>query len=339
MKWSNEIGKHFKSLINEAKLDPVGKEDSDIDNDGDSDSSDKYLAKRRKAVSKAVVNEGPTPTFKRLIKRAKELGIETVDELDDLIYKEFEDASPHISGADYEIAKKKLRLDEEELDEMNSTASAGGEYNTPYAFGKADDEDVVKPAGMKKVKKTNRIFKPMEGKSTYKKMMAEMYGVVNEAVKYDIEAAIKAIKQFNRDTGELPNEEYLARQVVRDLGFRPTRKNVEITKDHLRASASGEDRIPEDAVMVKELYPMLEAVSYRDYKKDPTSTPSQKVNRGINEVNKMLAEMEKIVANNLRLKTEMGVQSNHFWKSTGRRFAKINERMTRISNKLKELSQ
>jgi len=206
MKWSNEIEKHFKGLITEAKLDPVGQEDDDINNDGEVDSSDEYLKKRRDTVSKAVKNE------------------------------------------------------EEELDEMSSTASAGGEYMTPYAFGKADDDDVVKPAGMKKVPKTNKIFKPMEGKSTYKKMMSEMYGVVNE-------------------------------------------------------------------------------VSYRDYKKDPTSTPQQKVNRGINEVNKMLAEMEKIVANNLRLKTEMGVQSNHFWKSTGRRFAKINERMTRISNRLKELSQ
>ena len=54
MKWSNEIGKHFKSLINEAKLDPVGKEDGDIDNDGDKDKTDDYLLNRRKAVSKAV---------------------------------------------------------------------------------------------------------------------------------------------------------------------------------------------------------------------------------------------------------------------------------------------
>jgi len=116
---------------------------------------------------------------------------------------------------------------------------------------------------MKRVKKTNHIFKPMESKSAFKKMMSEMYG----------------IKSIN------------------------------------------------------------EVVSYRDYKKDPTSTPQQKVNKGIAEVNTMLSEMEKIVANNLRLKTEMGVQSNHFWKSTGVRFAKINERMTRIANKLKELSQ
>jgi hypothetical protein len=79
--------------------------------------------------------------------------------------------------------------------------------------------------------------------------------------------------------------------------------------------------------------------SYQDYKKDPTSTPQQKVNRGIAEVNKMLGLMERTVNNNLRLKTEMGVQSNHFWKSTGNRFAKINERMTRIAHRLKELSQ
>ena len=35
-------------------LDPVGKEDGDVDNDGDKDSSDKYLMKRRKAIAKAM---------------------------------------------------------------------------------------------------------------------------------------------------------------------------------------------------------------------------------------------------------------------------------------------
>ena len=39
-------------------LDPVGKEDADIDNDGDTDSSDKYLAKRRKAIGKAMGKKG-----------------------------------------------------------------------------------------------------------------------------------------------------------------------------------------------------------------------------------------------------------------------------------------
>ena len=35
-------------------LDPVGEEDEDVDNDGDVDSSDKYLKKRRKAIGKAM---------------------------------------------------------------------------------------------------------------------------------------------------------------------------------------------------------------------------------------------------------------------------------------------
>jgi archaellum component FlaC len=35
-------------------LDPVGKEDNDIDNDGDVDKTDKYLLKRRKAVSSNI---------------------------------------------------------------------------------------------------------------------------------------------------------------------------------------------------------------------------------------------------------------------------------------------
>ena len=39
------------------KLDPVGQEDADIDNDGDVDKSDKYLHKRRKAVGKAIAKK------------------------------------------------------------------------------------------------------------------------------------------------------------------------------------------------------------------------------------------------------------------------------------------
>ena len=40
--------------ITEKNLDPVGKEDKDIDNDGDHDKSDKYLLARRKKVSKII---------------------------------------------------------------------------------------------------------------------------------------------------------------------------------------------------------------------------------------------------------------------------------------------
>jgi len=192
----------FKQYIKETKLDPVGKEDDDIDNDGDVDKSDAYLKSRRKAVTKAVKNE---------------------------------------------------EVEDEDIEEANVTGNLdGGEGppKTPYAFGKSKK---------KQKKNAEQLGYEMVNDSMYKKMISQM----------------------------------------------------------------------ED----------LNETSYREYKQDPTSTPQQKVNRGISEVNKMLGLMEKIVNNNLRLKTETGVQSGHFWKSTGKRFAKINERMLRVAHRLKELSQ
>lgn len=44
----------YQEVQEKKKLDPVGKEDGDIDNDGDKDSSDEYLANRRKAVGKSM---------------------------------------------------------------------------------------------------------------------------------------------------------------------------------------------------------------------------------------------------------------------------------------------
>lgn len=49
-------GAYYAAQRNEA-LDPVGKADADIDNDGDVDKSDKYLHNRRKAIKKAMKKE------------------------------------------------------------------------------------------------------------------------------------------------------------------------------------------------------------------------------------------------------------------------------------------
>ena len=47
----HKLGKYYE--IAEA-MDPVGKEDGDIDNDGDEDESDEYLAKKRAAINQAI---------------------------------------------------------------------------------------------------------------------------------------------------------------------------------------------------------------------------------------------------------------------------------------------
>lgn len=61
---SNEwFGSERKKL--EEGLDPVNKEDEDIDNDGDVDSSDSYLHNRRKVISKAVKEDADLEEAKK----------------------------------------------------------------------------------------------------------------------------------------------------------------------------------------------------------------------------------------------------------------------------------
>jgi hypothetical protein len=73
---------------------------------------------KKHKIKESLIIEGVTPTFKALMKRAKALGIETVSELEDLISNEFDESEPYITGADFEIAKKKLRLEESKADKL-----------------------------------------------------------------------------------------------------------------------------------------------------------------------------------------------------------------------------
>ena len=54
-----------KSITEKKKMDPVGKADADIDNDGDVDKSDKYLHNRRKAIKKSMKKDDKKPSGKK----------------------------------------------------------------------------------------------------------------------------------------------------------------------------------------------------------------------------------------------------------------------------------
>lgn len=82
---------------------------------------------------------------------------------------------------------------------------------------------------------------------------------------------------------------------------------------------------------------VMSELTYRDYKKDETMTAKKKVNNSIKEVNRKLFEIERIIHQNNKLKTEMGVTSENYWKSTQAKFGKISERMARIGHAMRKL--
>jgi hypothetical protein len=82
----------------------------------------------------------------------------------------------------------------------------------------------------------------------------------------------------------------------------------------------------------------INEISYNEFKNDDSMKAHQKVNQSIKEINRMMWEVEKIVNQNSKLKTETGVHNGQYWKSTQKRFGKISERMLKVARKLKDLS-
>jgi len=79
-------------------------------------------------------------------------------------------------------------------------------------------------------------------------------------------------------------------------------------------------------------------VSYSDFKLNTESSPRQKIAKGIRQVSKMIKEIEKIVAHNFRLKTELDMNSGTFLKSTNKQIHELGARLKHLENKLREFS-
>ena len=91
------------------KLDPVGKEDDDIDNDGDVDKTDDYLANRRKAVAKAIADKEKTDTEKDARKSKGMMSEATDAEVSEILANmliKLADGNTSARMAAFEIAKE-----------------------------------------------------------------------------------------------------------------------------------------------------------------------------------------------------------------------------------------
>ena len=126
--------------------------------------------------------------------------------------------------------------------------------------------------------------------------------------------------------------------------FAKSKDEDDLDTDHIEVlgyKKAKKSKINTESKTMKKLEDKLERIieaTYRDYKKDDSMKAHQKVNKSIKEINRMMYEVEKIVNQNTKLKSEMGVSNEQYWQSTQKRFSKISERMLKVARNLKELS-
>ena len=202
---------------------------------------------------------------------------------------------------------KELEKDDE-LEEVSTTATAGidgtgtGHYDTPRAFASGSQGGHPNPEVV-----------------GYKK--------VNEALND------KGVKEFKRELA-------LDVKYVKSLSKLINKKSVgKVTEkdDQLISSLTNllQGRFSGLANMLKNK--SLNEGRYHEYRNDESLTPKQKIGRSMREIRDALNELDKTVKMNLKLKTELNMKSEDYWKNTHKALTKISERLVKMANKVGNL--
>ena len=84
-------------------------------------------------------------------------------------------------------------------------------------------------------------------------------------------------------------------------------------------------------------YTKVNEGKYHNYRNDESMTPKQKIGFSMREVRDSLNQLEGLVKMNVRLKNELGVTSQSYWKRTHSAMRKISERLVKIAHKVGKL--
>ena len=155
------------------ELDPVGKEDGDVDNDGDKDKSDKYLMNRRKAVGKAIAAK---EEFSSVLDDLTDLEVallsdSMIDEIvEEVIFECLED------GYDIDLVEEVI------CESLDASMAVIMEVNPYAAAGSKEARAYNKSANASKRSK-DRAEKVAQIKSAVKSKAAEVGSAVKSAAK------------------------------------------------------------------------------------------------------------------------------------------------------------
>mgnify|MGYP006138561073 FL=1 len=84
-------------------------------------------------------------------------------------------------------------------------------------------------------------------------------------------------------------------------------------------------------------YTVVKEGRYHEYRNDESLTPKQKIGHSMREVRDGLNNLENLVKMNVKLKNELNVNSQSYWKNTHKALNKISERLVKLANKVGQL--
>ena len=213
------------------------------------------------------------------------------------------------------LVVQELKKDEE-LDEVSTTATAGidgtgtGHYDTPRAFVSGSKGGHPKPdvVGYKKVNESQ----PFADFTQFPKLSRAQQESLDElfgfAESYQIYNAFeKDPKKFIKTLDDMANIRKASNKKPKGVNFNKGKKQF-----------------------VKE-------GRYHDWRNDESMTPKQKIGRSMREIRDALNELDKTVKMNLKLKTELKMKSEDYWKNTHKALTKISERLVKMANKVGNL--
>ena len=287
--------------------------------------------KMRPAVKKLLKQKGYGPIFqaidnsKRQFKQMKYSRGEIQDTLigmfgsedPKILQKIKESINESQPFADFTQFPKLSRAQQESLDELFGFAESYQIYNAfekdPKKFIKTlDDMANIRKASNKKPKGVN--FN--KGKKQFVKEIANQ--------------EISALQNLEKGLDKL-RKDYIKIMSIGDK----TLKNKQYNDyyDYILNAKKGIGNLTQTLKRKQ----MLGEGRYHDWRNDESMTPKQKIGRSMREIRDALNELDKTVKMNLKLKTELKMKSEDYWKNTHKALTKISERLVKMANKVGNL--
>ena len=194
------------------KMDPVGKEDGDINNDGKKDKTDKYLMNRRKAIGKAIASKKESIEWDALSELSEKVSNDKQKKItgegvnNKKLIKVFPDEvrEHHQKDKDGKVIEHDEDTTPSSVEEGMLVNVAKGVESGVKKFNKFDDK--VTKATMKKVVKPAVKNVKKVAKKTGMAVLRGTAGAVGGAIKGAGQGAMKGIKKGLREEEEVKDK-------------------------------------------------------------------------------------------------------------------------------------